>query len=428
MPTPNFPPFANEPGATTQPRQLQRWLDVNLQGGDLGRGRYYLTLPTFSVNVNWIGVSDIVAAYNFEGPNNFSLSIGNIVGTGQLNTNIPNIGRLQPNYLLCVMWKDEFGNTHRYTIWNGVGEVIDFVLPLYSGQLIRKNFRLEVWSTNVATVSNTNTGIIFNTSVLQGVDYRYTSDMLLSGNDGEVTNFNDIASGNVPAFPALPLSGTVTAHWQSDHGIVGANWTSSDSNARVLHDFSTINLVPDIDLNYLSVPVNGIQLVTTDANYICIFVTMVIKFLTNNAGQVYTIGASQLNITTLDDNNVTLTLEDGTTTNTAPINKWLIISVIYAGGVPNNFAQIRIYPLNIQNTAGDSFEVTTTNPGGGVVINLSASSASAPYLLADFVIYNFYGGSSDAQLLLNYYYQKYNTFFNLPLTFPLNSSPTANII
>lgn len=71
MPEPLHPPFAS--GSITIPRQLQRWLDINSQGGELTRSRFYLTLPAFSVSVNWIGVSDIVAAFNFESPKNFSI-------------------------------------------------------------------------------------------------------------------------------------------------------------------------------------------------------------------------------------------------------------------------------------------------------------------------------------------------------------------
>ena len=73
MPQPNYPPPSNEVGATTQPRQLQRWIDVNPQGGKLSRARYYIGLPVFSQAVSWKGVSDIVAAFNFEAPNNFSI-------------------------------------------------------------------------------------------------------------------------------------------------------------------------------------------------------------------------------------------------------------------------------------------------------------------------------------------------------------------
>jgi hypothetical protein len=71
MPEPLHPPFAQ--GSTSIPRQLQRWLDINPQGGALTRCRYYITMPAFSQATNWIGVSDIVVAFNFEAPKAFSI-------------------------------------------------------------------------------------------------------------------------------------------------------------------------------------------------------------------------------------------------------------------------------------------------------------------------------------------------------------------
>jgi hypothetical protein len=133
MPIPSFPPFS--PGALVVPRELNRWLDINPQGGALTRARKYITVPGFSVSVNWLGWSDIVASYNYEAPNNFVLT--SLVG--ELATN--------PNYLMAIMWKDNSGNVHRYALWNGVGEKLYFTIPLYTGQLIMKNFRFEVWST-----------------------------------------------------------------------------------------------------------------------------------------------------------------------------------------------------------------------------------------------------------------------------------------
>ena len=69
------------------------------------------------------------------------------------------------------MWKDSFGNTHRYAFWKGIGEVMPFEVPLYTGQLVMKNFRLEVWNIN-STPSVQITAINIYTSVLGGVDYR----------------------------------------------------------------------------------------------------------------------------------------------------------------------------------------------------------------------------------------------------------------
>jgi hypothetical protein len=130
---PLVPPPLSDTGAWSIPRTLQRWLDVN-PITHLTRTQGYITLPAFNVNVNWLGYSDIVAAFNFEGPNNFSLSGFNIEPSPM------------PNYLLCIMWRDSKGNVKRYKLWSGVGEVLYFPIQAYSGQKIAKNFRFEVWS------------------------------------------------------------------------------------------------------------------------------------------------------------------------------------------------------------------------------------------------------------------------------------------
>lgn len=136
MPFPLTPPPASDIGAWTIPRMLQRWLDVN-PIGKLTRTETFVTLPAFSVNAEWLGYSDIVAAFDYEGPNNFSFKGFNVEPSPA------------PNYLLCVMWKDSSNVTHRYKLWSGVGEVLLFDIPVYDGQKIAKNFRLEVWSTGV---------------------------------------------------------------------------------------------------------------------------------------------------------------------------------------------------------------------------------------------------------------------------------------
>ena len=142
MPEFLHPPYA--PGAILQPRQLNRWLDINAQNGPLDRSRYYITLPAFSTVVNWLGYSDIVASFNFEAPNSFSLKWLNI---GDPTTGVVSPIPFNPNYLLAIMWRDSYGKVYRYALWKNVGEILYFNIPLYTGQRIAKNFRLEIWST-----------------------------------------------------------------------------------------------------------------------------------------------------------------------------------------------------------------------------------------------------------------------------------------
>lgn len=139
---PKVPPPITDVGAWTVPRTLQRWLDPN-PITRLTRTQAFITLPSFSVTTIWGGYSDIVAAFNYEGPNNFSF----------VPTTLPT--PINPGYLLCVMWKDSIGNTHRYKMWENVGEVLYFSVPNYSGQLIKKNFRFEIWSVSTGVPTGT---------------------------------------------------------------------------------------------------------------------------------------------------------------------------------------------------------------------------------------------------------------------------------
>jgi len=178
MSAPLVPPPASDYGALTYPRMLQRWLDTN-PVTKLGRVGSYITLPSFSQAVDWLGYSDIVAAFNFKAPNNFSL---------KSLSSLP----INPNYLLCIMWIDSSTNpytVHRYAIWKNVGEVLYFNVPLYTGQLIKKNFRFEIWSTNSTPTIQT-LPINFTTSVLGGIDYRWGNDFQLVNSDTINTNFN----------------------------------------------------------------------------------------------------------------------------------------------------------------------------------------------------------------------------------------------
>src|ERR1700748_2355871 len=105
-PEPIYPPPQNEPGALTQPRQLQRWLDTNIQGGALSRSREFITVPTFSEPVVHIGESDIIVAFNFESPNNFSfVCSAEVITQNGFSTQIPGLNVQNPNYLLVMMWK-----------------------------------------------------------------------------------------------------------------------------------------------------------------------------------------------------------------------------------------------------------------------------------------------------------------------------------
>lgn len=156
MPQPVAPPPSNEAGALTNPRQLQRWLDVN-PVPVLTRTRSYITLPAFSVNTQFKGYSEIVAVFNYASLKNLSLkSFAELVN---------------PNYIATVMWVDGDYNVYRYKLWQNVGEAFLFDCPLYTGQLIKKNFRIEIWNVEPANRSTFTLVGAGDASFNQGYEY-----------------------------------------------------------------------------------------------------------------------------------------------------------------------------------------------------------------------------------------------------------------
>ena len=134
MPAPAAPPPLDEAGAITIPRTLNRWLDVN-PVHRLTRTHTYFVIPEFSLVVQEFDYSNLVGAYNYESTRNFTIK----------SSDLPTV---KPDtYILCVMWKDSDYVTHRYKLWEDVDEVFYFPVSLYAGQLIKKNFRIEIWTT-----------------------------------------------------------------------------------------------------------------------------------------------------------------------------------------------------------------------------------------------------------------------------------------
>jgi len=194
MPTPIIPPPLTDTGAWVSPRQLQRWLDVN-RVTKLDRTSTFITLPAFTQAANtWNGYSDIVMSFNCESPNNFSFSgILSLIPTN-------------PNYVLCVSYRT--GTTIvRYMLWDATGSNMNQAIPLYVGQLIKKNFRFEVWNTSQGIASQS-TAIQIYTSVLGKQDYRYAVDASLVNTDTPNITFS-VAKVNIGYL--LPLTFPTTS-------------------------------------------------------------------------------------------------------------------------------------------------------------------------------------------------------------------------
>lgn len=137
---PNLTEPLHPPYNVTQPRQLNRWLDVNSQNGALSRTRQCVLLPAIQI----VGESQeeqrlvINAVYKFRVTNNFSFILNNLSAIVWPNDS-----------LVCVACKDSDGTIYRYSL-NSYFKIVysNSVLTFvpYEGQMIKKNFRIEYWS------------------------------------------------------------------------------------------------------------------------------------------------------------------------------------------------------------------------------------------------------------------------------------------
>jgi hypothetical protein len=271
-----MPEFLHPPYAATAkqyPKQLNRWLDVNAQNGPLERNQAYFVLPAFNLDatIEWMGYSNLVLAYNFEGPNNFSLKY--------LYQGAPNKGLLSPvpsnpNYSLAVMWIDKAGVVQRRFLWISLGSTFYFETQLYTNEKILKNFRLEIWDSNSG--ASQAAPLTFFTSVRGTQDYRFGVDFRLVSSDTAVTNFNATSTdnGNIGVsglegdfrymngeyikggmVNGKPFYQIVTTGGFCDFVWTGALWTLEDS--RTTWYYQSAQAVATPDLVNVWTPVNG---------------------------------------------------------------------------------------------------------------------------------------------------------------------------
>ena len=420
MPAPIVPPPSTDSGALTTPRQLQRWLDPNRITA-LQRAGTYLTLPVFTAANEWNGYSDIVTSFNVEATHNFSLR----------NISAPS----SPNYALCISYRVGDVVT-RYLVWDAEGSNFNQTLTPYTGQRIKKNFRFEVWNTSQGASSQA-AELTFETSVLQGFDYRWVSDAELKDNDGQVTDFDCVADGDVTA----PATGMLT-QFRADTGVVGADWTAMVDNvhgtaASVVTD-GNVETSPDITNKQFFVNPFGTN-TTFDKGSLANFadaVTAYIVFRINaleDKKEVFSIGKSSdptiifsLRINT-DGTFGVYNYSDALVGSVSPVayaaGDWIVAVMMWYPSV--NIAVAGVSKLQSVVDAPvfnmGSNAVTVATPINFVAFNGVITSANTS--VAEILLYADYNINTD---VVNYLWQRYATAFNVPLVFPSTSVSTNN--
>ena len=152
----------------------------------IDRQRGGIVLPVFSHDIDppgWLGASYITRQYNY---------------TIAERTSFPKIPLelATRNFCLCIRYRVG-GVVTRYKLNSGVGEFL--FVDLYDGQIIEKNFVLEVWTTNGEDILSNADEIVIDTSIM----HFPTGDPL--DNNSAAADEGELAAD---LFGALPFDGT----------------------------------------------------------------------------------------------------------------------------------------------------------------------------------------------------------------------------
>ncbi len=183
------------------PDTFTNWLTFT-PATQVGYRRAYIDLPAFSyTGLSWAGGSECVAQFNFSASQNFIL-----LNRPTKPTNV--------NYGLCIRYR--VGDTvYRYKLWTDTNFVLnDDVAPLYNGQIIKKNFVLEVWNLNGQTTASQTTAIRMISSVRSvPTDITVSSDYALATGT-EFTSFDNfnptLPSGAIHRWTSFATSAGLT--------------------------------------------------------------------------------------------------------------------------------------------------------------------------------------------------------------------------
>lgn len=187
MPTLNF--------GTIRPAPIAEWLNS------------FVSLPIFSYSgIPWKGASEIVTQFNYTATKNFTLR--------ELPT--PPVG---VNFCLVIRYRIGLVS-FRYKLWSAVGEVLNE--PLYNGEVIKKNFVLEIWTVQNTTNVSLATAINIKTSIRKIPDTYASLDEYADN-----TVVQEAASQNISvSLTAVPTTGLV-AHYKNENILQAGGFVTS---------------------------------------------------------------------------------------------------------------------------------------------------------------------------------------------------------
>lgn len=147
----------------------------------------FVLLPVFDLSgITWLGSSSIVRQFNYSASRNFVL-------------------RRRPtkpadaNYLLCIRHRID-DDVFRYKLWDDEDAAVD--APLYTGQVVKKNFALEIWNLNGETTAVQAEELEISLSIREAItDYTVEPEEFEDDDSPETVTLADLSVTSLP-FPA----------------------------------------------------------------------------------------------------------------------------------------------------------------------------------------------------------------------------------
>jgi len=241
------------------------------------------------------------------------------------------------NFCLCIRWRT--GDVvYRWKLWQGVGEVLN--VPLYNGEIIKKNFVLECWTTADASTCSLTTAIRILTSVVTiPTDFRSLGTTALCTG----TEYNKAAVAITISSPTTLDTSYMSAWYKADEGITEvANrisaWADQSGNAFHLAQATAGNkplyVSSDADINNMPlVSFDDSSRAMTYLTGITVGVTVKHVFLTLSQETFVALRGLLINTTTIiyqDGTSPTLRLTDGTlllSNSGAAIDTWCTLEI-----------------------------------------------------------------------------------------------------
>lgn len=378
-------------------------------------------VPIYILNIGnptWIGVSERVVQYNFLTNNNFTLDIFKVLQ--QL------VGL---NCCICIRWNTCKGYVRRYKLNTGVGEVV--YAPLYNGQLIQKNFSIEIWSAINQTNSVITNEIDIITSVFDPQQDSFDpttnevnaptkySDSVATATDFGALNENAIASPDL----------TNNLFWfdpNTNVNVTGANvntWT--DRNNGVVLTAGAAKPTWTAGNGYLAFA--GAEVLSNNITNNPLYTQYIIVNLTTPEAAKHILSltttiASICGLLSGSGGMLAILTSNPTFPQNITFSNFLLIEMTLGGS-------INVYDL----TSGESLQfnssvsvpaiVNTTN----VAIGDSAGTVLG-FKVSDYLGYNSLQTSIQRVQTLQYLFDKYsNVKFNIPILFAQDVSGNNNI-